>query len=650
MSHEAATRSGVLTLLGYLAARAPRDAFDELVVRARSDEPDPRAHQELERARKLALSVDRRIRDLERRKNELALLIGTVRDLAEQQDLEALLTTVVRRSRLLLHLDTAWVTLFDGNGGTRVGAADGTISDIDVASHAASWDGSATLGMVGGAPVWTSDCAGSEGVRLLAHPDWLVDQEELRALFAVPLRVGDRAIGVLYGGDRVSRSFTAYEVSVMTSLGDYASSAVERLQARDEARGRLAEMTDEVERLRAREHGERGAAASGSRLLDLVLRGADAHAFAAAAAVELGGSVELRGEDDRTVACSGPHSGPQGKADEEKLAEAVFTARAEHRIVRFGNEATVASLRVGDEDLGALVVRCPNRPSGPDTLVLRHVLQAATVLATLNRGAESVDRRLRDEALEESINGFPTTKRRQRGLQQRLGLDLGRRYAVIVVRADAGEHKRLATWASTFVWLRGGARTIHDGHLIMLMPHDDPGELAREVMQRLGETLGRPEPVGAALARGGFDGLAASYQGALSCLEALVALGRQDTAATMDELGFVGMLLGGNPDAAAFIEQRLGPIIRYDEERSTGLAATLEAYFAAGSSPTHAADALQVHPNTVARRLERVSQLLGPQWQQPGPALEIQLALRLRKVTEFLEGRSAVDRSSDGVR
>ncbi|MFE8912366.1 helix-turn-helix domain-containing protein [Streptomyces globisporus] len=650
MSHEAVTRSGVLTLLGYLAARAPRDAFDELVVRAWSDETDPRARTDLERARKLALSVDRRIRDLERRKNELAMLIGTVRELEEQQDLEALLATVVRRSRLLLHLDTAWVTLLDENGGTRVGAADGTVSAIDAASHAASWESSNALGMVGGAPVWTSDCAGSEGVRLLALPDWLVDQEELRALFAVPLRVGDRPIGVLYGGDRVSRSFTAYEVSVMTSLGDYASSAVERLQARDEARARLAEMTEEVERLRARERGERSAAASGSRLLDLVLRGADAHAFAAAAAVELGGSVELRGEDDRTIACAGPHSGPQGEADEEKLAEAVFTARAEHRIVRFGNEATVASFRVGDEDLGALVVRCPDRPSGPDALVLRHVLQAATVLATLHRGADSVDRRLRDEALEEFVKGVPTTTRWRHKLQQRLGLDLSRRHAVIVVKADAGEHQRLATWASTFVWLRGGARALHDGHLIMLLPHDDPGELAREVMQRLGETLGRPEPVGAALARGGLDGLAAACQEALGCLEALVALGRQDTAATVDELGFVGMLLGGNPDIVAFIEQRLGPIIRYDEERSTGLATTLEAYFAAGSSPTHAADALQVHPNTVARRLERVSQLLGPQWQQPGPALEIQLALRLRKVTEFLEGRSAVDRSTDGVR
>ncbi|CAM5738146.1 hypothetical protein SMICM304S_02332 [Streptomyces microflavus] len=43
-------------------------------------------------------------------------------------------------------------------------------------------------------------------------------------------------------------------------------------------------------------------------------------------------------------------------------------------------------------------------------------------------------------------------------------------------------------------------------------------------------------------------------------------------------------------------------------------------------SPTHAAKELHVHPNTVARRLERVNELLGEGWQHPDRALEVQLA------------------------
>ncbi|MDX6363858.1 MAG: hypothetical protein QOC85_2868, partial [Streptomyces sp.] len=37
--------------------------------------------------------------------------------------------------------------------------------------------------------------------------------------------------------------------------------------------------------------------------------------------------------------------------------------------------------------------------------------------------------------------------------------------------------------------------------------------------------------------------------------------------------------------------------------------------------------------NTVAQRLERVGRLLGEDWQSPGRALEIQLALRLHRLS-----------------
>ncbi len=59
---------------------------------------------------------------------------------------------------------------------------------------------------------------------------------------------------------------------------------------------------------------------------------------------------------------------------------------------------------------------------------------------------------------------------------------------------------------------------------------------------------------------------------------------------------------------------------------------TVEAYFAAGGSPRHTATTLHVHVNTVAQRLERVAALLGATWQRPDRALELQLALRLRRL------------------
>jgi DNA-binding PucR family transcriptional regulator len=40
-----------------------------------------------------------------------------------------------------------------------------------------------------------------------------------------------------------------------------------------------------------------------------------------------------------------------------------------------------------------------------------------------------------------------------------------------------------------------------------------------------------------------------------------------------------------------------------------------------------------VHVNTVTQRLERVGRLLGKDWNSPARALEVQLALRLHRLT-----------------
>ncbi len=60
---------------------------------------------------------------------------------------------------------------------------------------------------------------------------------------------------------------------------------------------------------------------------------------------------------------------------------------------------------------------------------------------------------------------------------------------------------------------------------------------------------------------------------------------------------------------------------------------TLEAYFASGCSPARTKDVLHVHVNTVAQRLERVGRLLGDDWQCPDRALEVQLALKLYRLS-----------------
>jgi DNA-binding PucR family transcriptional regulator len=170
---------------------------------------------------------------------------------------------------------------------------------------------------------------------------------------------------------------------------------------------------------------------------------------------------------------------------------------------------------------------------------------------------------------------------------------------------------------------------------VLLLPGTDPGAAARRVAKDLSLGLAAPATVGAAGAVAGLAGPAgtsAAYAEARRCADALVSLGRAGQGASADELGFVGLLLGDDRDVTGFLDAALGPVLRYDARRGTSLVATLEAWFAGGSSPARTAERLHIHVNTVTQRLDRIGHLLGEGWNTPDRALELQLALRLNRL------------------
>jgi len=150
--------------------------------------------------------------------------------------------------------------------------------------------------------------------------------------------------------------------------------------------------------------------------------------------------------------------------------------------------------------------------------------------------------------------------------------------------------------------------------------------VAAALARRLGEgvTIGTAGPV----VPGG--GLREVHAQARRTTDALVAIGR--AAGSARELGFAGLVAGGPADVEGYLCHVLGPVTDYDARRGSDLAGTLEAYFAVGASPSRAAGELHVHVNTVTQRLDRIASLLGTDWAAPDRALEIQLALRLRRL------------------
>jgi sugar diacid utilization regulator len=219
----------------------------------------------------------------------------------------------------------------------------------------------------------------------------------------------------------------------------------------------------------------------------------------------------------------------------------------------------------------------------------------------------------------------------------RLGADLDQPQVVVVVRTDPALHPRLRAAAAHLAATRHGLAASFEGNTVLLLPGDDPAVVANDTASALQAGVGQPVTTASDGTRGheplsGPAAIASAYLQASRCVDALLALGRSGCAATPADLGFLGLLLSDRKDVPAFIRSTIGTLIEYDARKRTELIRTIEAYFCAGGNVTRTKDALHVHVNTVTQRLERVSQLLGADWQLGPRALEIRIAVHLHRV------------------
>ena len=128
--------------------------------------------------------------------------------------------------------------------------------------------------------------------------------------------------------------------------------------------------------------------------------------------------------------------------------------------------------------------------------------------------------------------------------------------------------------------------------------------------------------------------VSSSERQARRCARALLCLGRGGQGGTPDELGVYGLLLSesGREQVQSLLAGTLGALEQYDAQRGTVLLATVERYFEHEGNAASTASSLFVHVNTLYQRLDRVDAILGPTWRRGDRALEIRLALRLRRL------------------
>ncbi|OLZ73684.1 diguanylate phosphodiesterase [Streptomyces sp. IMTB 2501] len=615
--------------LELLARDASAEAYEQPALLARAEGRPADRIAALEEAKLLALRVRSELEGRRRREAELSALFETAHDLAGLRDLDAVLQAIVQRARSLLGTDVAYLTLNDpGRGDTYMRVTEGSVSARFQQLRLGMGEGLGGLVAQTTRPYVTDDYFKDARFQHTLTIDAGVRDEGLVAILGVPLMLGPQVIGVLFAADRRARVFERAQIALLGSFAALAAAAIDTANLLTETRAALAGLERANEIIRDRSAVIERASDVHDRLAELVLRGGGVHDVAAAVSEVLDGTVEFTEAD----------AAPAG---------ALEASRAEGHAVRHGS-AWIAAVAAGGELLGALVLR--GHP-GLDPVDLRTLERAAMVTSLLllaRRSAAEAEQRVRGELLDDLLDARDRDPRLLRERAARLSADLDATHVVLAARLDgpaadadeeAAARRRLWSAASHLAATRHGLAAARDGGTVLLLPlaaDDSATYLAHRTARQLGTAVHQPVTVGASAPVTDLtthpETVAAAYAEGRRCLDALHLLGRAGDGAAAEDFGFLGLLLAGERDVAGFVDRTIGPVVAYDERRGTELLRTLDAYFACGMSPARTKDALHVHVNTVAQRLERVGRLLGEDWQTPARTLEIQLALRLHRL------------------
>lgn len=630
--------SSPIEFLELLAREAAVVEFEGPLVAARAAGLPAERLAELEQAKLVALRVRALLERRRHREVELSGLYDTASDLAGLRDLDAVLRAIVHRARHLLGTDVAYMTLNDDErGDTYMRVTDGSVSARFQRLRLSMGAGLGGLVAQTGTPYATANYPEDARFRHTGEIDAGVGEEGLVAILGVPLRLGPSVIGVLYAANRSARPFAREEVALLVSLAAHAAVAIDTARLLAETQAALAELSAANATIQAHSASVERAAAAHDRMTSLVLRGGGVEDVAAAVTEVLGGALLALDAEGRLLARVGTIDTPERTA----LVEAVVASRTEGRSVRRG-PLWYAAVVAGTENLGALVLHPDDELVDADQRILERAALVTALLLLFRRTVAEAEGRVRGELLDDLIARPVRDAEALRSRARRLGVELDAPHVLVAVGDDVisttgSARQRVVSWATTYASTRGGLAAARDGRVVLMLPGQDAGAAARAVARDLSRVTGRPVTAGSSGPSTGPASLGTAFREADRCLTALWALGRSGEGASTAELGFVGLLLGavtedGDRDVARFLADTVGPVVDYDARRGTALVKSLEAYFGVGGSLARAAEQLHVHVNTVTQRLERVGQLLGPDWQKPERALEVQLALRLHRL------------------
>ena len=487
-------------------------------------------------------------------------------------------------------------------------------------------------------PMFVSDVA------LDPHWKWVpgLDEERFRSMLSVPIESGPRLVGVLNVQSVAKREFTPDDIDFLRAIAGQVAGILERseLQRRLEAQLAEIQLSHDIH----------------ERFTRLSLDGAGIPAILEAVGSLAGGRAALYSAAGFRVRGAG--EGAEGLPARLQVPPGGLAAGAREMRVTAGRPPRPLDLvpvRAGADVLGVLAVQVGEGPVDEDgrRRALEHGSTVLAVELSKERAAAEVERRLRGDLVEEVLAGGLDEEEAERLARQaeRLGHRLPHRAWVVVLepddaRAEAemasrGRQDRLDAALAELVRRRapGALTVVRSASAVVLVPGEGAPDLA--AVEKLGELLlAAAAPVlRPATASVGIGNLAASVSElARSHVEARQALrlsrrtGARSRLTSYRSLGAFRLLLEvQSPEALkGFVDEVLGPLLKYAESRETPLLETLEALAAARWVRRAAARSLGIHINSMSYRLERIESLTGLSMDDPETRVAIAIALRAR--------------------
>jgi sugar diacid utilization regulator/putative methionine-R-sulfoxide reductase with GAF domain len=484
--------------------------------------------------------------------------------------------------------------------------------------------------------------------------EWVrgVDQQRLTAMLSVPIVAGSRMVGVVNVQTEDVREFLRDDIDFLSAIAGQVAGIIERSELQRHLQAQLEEI--------------RGSQAIHERFTTLALSGAGTGPILEAIASLAGAKVELFDPAGFRLEREGARGRGGLGLSRIEVPTALRSGPADAVEIRAGRPArtlTLTPIRAGDELLAVLAADVAAAETPNRRRALEH---GATVLAlelAKELAAAEVERRLRGDLLEDILShGHEREESLRLAAQaERLGYRVAARSWVMVIEPDdpaatqaleaRGVQDHLHRLTTDLCARRFPASLVvtRSTSIVLLVPvgeETDDGAVAPADLKTLEgfgsvilDTLNRAVrggtfSLGIGNATADVHQLPRAHDEARQSLRLARRGGGGGRVTSYRNLGAFRLLLEVQDPAALtrFVDETVGPLLRYAETRHTPLVETLEVLSAQHWNRRAAARVLHLHVNSLAYRLQRIEALLGVSLEDAETRVALSIALRARSL------------------